>query len=39
MIVIVWQYTFVKTEKEHETKSHILKYSFDLLYEILSLVI
>ena len=25
IIVIVWQYTFVKTEKEHKTESHILK--------------
>jgi hypothetical protein len=25
MIVIVWQYTFMKTEKEHETESHVFK--------------
>ena len=25
MIVIVWQYTFMKTEKEHEKESHVFK--------------
>ena len=25
MLVIVWQYTFAKTEKEHEAESHKFK--------------